>query len=174
MTSKTTSWRHYEVRKPRTRRYQGHEPHFAVHEVVFKSTQFLVLQSGTGAWGVGTGAAGQYTPLIPPAVSTTATVKVASPTRWRVRPTCTLTQRNFGATGSAMRPVIVSILVSFFSVNAPLGSLYIGAKAKPKNSFDLCRSLSLLNVNNKLHYLWTHQKQHRFRSSINESLVHLY
>ena len=38
MTSNTTSWGHYEVHELRTKRYQGHEPHFEAHEVLFKST----------------------------------------------------------------------------------------------------------------------------------------
>ena len=37
-----------------------------------------------------------------------------------------------------------------------------------KISFDLCRSLSLLNVRSKLHYLWTNRKRRHFHFSINE------
>ena len=45
MTSNTTSWRHYEVLKLRTRRYQGHELHFVSSEVDFKS-----MSCGTFGW----------------------------------------------------------------------------------------------------------------------------
>ena len=50
--------------------------------------------------------------------------------------------------------------------------LYIRAKAKVINFFDLCLSLSLLNVNMQLDYLWKHleRRRFRFRSNVNELL----